>query len=257
MGVRVRHLGEVLVDRFNRIPILSFSIVLWSIASLWGAFSHSYEKLLVTRPALGAVTATAGPGIASLTGDSFRARERGRVYAYIRGGETAGEAAGYIGGGSVTGAISWPAAHSAHSPRLLPGPLALADGPERLRGGQSKLERRVIDLDEAIARARSAADQPGGADDDTPEADELAREPARQRGVPPDPGLVLDEDPQRMGLGVIYRPRPEPRDRAQSRAQTIAPPAVSGPQRVPDRSRRRVMIRAGATTTAPRPAQRW
>ena len=61
----------------------------------------------------------------------------------------------------------------------------------------------MIDLDEAIARARSAADQLGRADDDAPEADELAREAARRRGVPPDPGLVLDEDPQRMGLGVI------------------------------------------------------
>jgi MFS family permease len=79
--------------------MLSFSIVLSSIASLMVAFSHSYEQLLVTRLALGAVTATAGPAIASLTGDSFPARERGGVYAYIRGGEIAGEAAGCIGGG--------------------------------------------------------------------------------------------------------------------------------------------------------------
>jgi hypothetical protein len=208
----------------------------------------------VIRLALGEVTATAGPAIASLTGDSFPARERGRVYAYNLGGEIAGEAAGYIGGGSVTGAISWRAAHSARAPRLLPGPLALADGPEPLRGGQSRLERRVIDLDEAIARARSAADQLGGADDaDAPEADELAREAARRRGVPPDPGLVLDEDPQRVGLGVIApagttRPGSEPgADHRSSCGQ--------GPQRVRGRSRRRVMIRAGARTTAPRPAQ--
>jgi MFS family permease len=100
----------VLVDRFRQIPILPVSIVLWSIASLVEAFLHSYEQLLVTRLALGAVTATASPAIASLTGDSFPAPERGPVYAYIRGGEIAGEAAGYIGGRSVTGATSWRAA---------------------------------------------------------------------------------------------------------------------------------------------------
>ena len=88
-----------------------------------GAFSHSYEQLLVTRLALGEVTATAGPAIASLTGDSFPASERGRVYAYILGREIAGEAVGYIGGGSVTGAISWRPAHGARAPQLLPGAL--------------------------------------------------------------------------------------------------------------------------------------
>jgi MFS family permease len=46
-------------------------------------FSPSNEQLLVTRLALGAVTAPASPAIASLTGDHFPARERGRGYAYI------------------------------------------------------------------------------------------------------------------------------------------------------------------------------
>lgn len=42
----------VLVDRFTQIPMLSVSIVLWSIASLVEALWHSYEQLLVSRPAL-------------------------------------------------------------------------------------------------------------------------------------------------------------------------------------------------------------
>src|SRR5204862_3785074 len=58
-----------LVDRVKRMPLLSGSIVLWSVASLASAFAGSYSTLLITRLALGAVTATAGPAIASLSSD--------------------------------------------------------------------------------------------------------------------------------------------------------------------------------------------
>ena len=86
----------LMVDRTRRMPLLAFSILLWSVASLMSAFAGSYSGLLLTRLALGAVAATAGPAIASLTGDYFPARERGRVYAYILGGEVAGTAVGFI-----------------------------------------------------------------------------------------------------------------------------------------------------------------
>src|SRR5437764_1246463 len=62
----------MLVDRIKRVPMLSLSILLWSIASLLSAFAGSYSSLLLTRLLLGAVTATAGPAIASLTGDAVR-----------------------------------------------------------------------------------------------------------------------------------------------------------------------------------------
>src|SRR6202042_461764 len=88
----------------------SVSIVAWSIASFASAFAGGYSTLLLTRLLLGAVTATAGPAIASLTGDYFPARERGRVYAYILGGEILGTAAGFIISGSVASLIDWRAA---------------------------------------------------------------------------------------------------------------------------------------------------
>ena len=88
-------------DRVKRIPMLAASIVLWSIASLLGAFAGSYSTLLLTRLLLGAVVATAGPAIASLTGDYFPAKERGKIYAYILGGEIGGNALGFIVCGSV------------------------------------------------------------------------------------------------------------------------------------------------------------
>src|SRR2546421_7560953 len=142
----------MLVDRFKRIPMLSVSIVLWSIASLVSAFSASYGHLLLTRLALGAVTATAGPAIASLTGDYFPARDRGRVYAYILGGEIAGTAVGFIISGSVASLIDWRAAFFLLA---IPGFFLARElyrtVPEPLRGGQSRLQPRVPDLHQAPA----------------------------------------------------------------------------------------------------------
>src|SRR5438067_506752 len=89
------------VDRTKRMPLLAISIILWSVATLFSAFAANYSSLLLTRLALGAVAATAGPAIASLTGDYFPASERGRIWAYILGGEVVGTAAGFIVSGSI------------------------------------------------------------------------------------------------------------------------------------------------------------
>jgi len=192
------------VDRAKRIPMLSASILLWSVASLFSAFAGSYSTLLLTRFLLGAVTATAGPAIASLTGDYFPARERGRVYAYILGGEIIGSAIGFIISGTVAAAISWRAAFLLLA---IPGFFLARElwrtVPEPLRGGQSRLAPGAVTLADAHAQAAAEAqwswEQPGeqpGAQRDS----ELAREVARERGVKPDPHLVLDEDPRAIGL---------------------------------------------------------
>ena len=191
----------MLVDRYKRIPMLSVSIVLWSVASLLSAFSANYSHLLLTRLALGVVTATAGPAIASLTGDYFPARERGRIYAYILGGEIAGTAAGFIISGSVASLISWRVSFLLLA---IPGFFLARElwrtVPEPLRGGQSRLEPGVVDLGEAVAASRSQAPAAENADDEEAEPDEIAHEAVRQRGVSPDPDLVLKEDPNKMSL---------------------------------------------------------
>ncbi len=190
----------LLVDRIKRIPMLSLSIVLWSVASIASAFSSSYSNLLLTRLLLGAVTATAGPAIASLTGDYFPSRERGRVYAYILGGEIAGTAVGFIISGSLASLISWRAAFLLLG---IPGFFLARElyrtVPEPLRGGQSRLAPGVVDLKEAVAAG--AAQPPVAQDEEAePEIDDLAHEAVRQRGVEPDPELVLTEDPRNMKL---------------------------------------------------------
>ena len=193
-----------LVDRFNRVKLLSGSIVLWSLAMLVSGAARSYSTLLFSRLALGAVTATAGPAIASLTGDYFLARERGRIYGYILGGEIAGTAVGFLISGWISGLLSWRFAFWAIAiPGLFLARTLWRTLPEPLRGGQSRLEHGTEDLFAAASgahrRSSSADDAPGG------EEAELAHEAARIRGIRPDPDLVLDEDPAEMRLTRAVR----------------------------------------------------
>ncbi len=194
----------LLVDRVKRIPLLSLSIALWSVASLASAFAGGYGRLLLTRLALGAVTATAGPAIASLTGDYFPARERGRVYGYILAGEAVGTAAGFIVSGTVASVFTWRAAFVLLAiPGFFLARTLWRTVPEPQRGGQSRLEPGASDF----AAVRSAADPPAEEQPDEPDrGDDPAPAAARRRGVRADPRRVLREDPQALGLvrGVRY-----------------------------------------------------
>jgi MFS family permease len=231
----------LLVDRTKRIPLLAISIVLWSIASLTSAFASSYSSLLLSRVFLGAVVASAGPAIASLTGDYFPAKERGHIYAYILGGEIAGTAVGFIVCGSIASLTTWRAAFFLLA---IPGFFLARElyrtVPEPQRGGQSRLEPGVIDLMAAAtaaqSRANAEAQAPGQAPaeppaDASPEDsgqltlaigeqegggvpppppppgadDDPAQEAVRKLGVEADPDLVLTEDPRAMGLVPAVR----------------------------------------------------
>jgi len=201
----------LLVDRIKRIPMLSLSIVLWSFASLLSAFAGSYGTLLLTRLLLGAVVATAGPAIASLTGDYFPARERGRIYAYILGGEIGGNAIGFIVSGNVASAIDWRAAFVVLAiPGFFLARELYRSVPEPLRGGQSHLQPGAEDLVEeaARARARAAGDSGSGSDwleDEAPRVDDLAQQAAKRLGLEPDPKLVLSRDPRTLSLSDAVR----------------------------------------------------
>jgi MFS family permease len=189
----------LLVDKVKRIPMLAISILLWSVASLLSAFASNYSNLLLSRVFLGAVVATAGPAIASLTGDYFPATERGRVYAYILGGEVAGTAFGFIVSGTVA-VITWRAAFFLLA---IPGFFLARElyrtVPEPLRGGQSRLEPGVVDLRQAVSDSaqRAPVDAAG---EPVADQDDAARAAVRARGVEPDPKLVLDQDPRTMPL---------------------------------------------------------
>jgi MFS family permease len=182
----------VLADRVRRIPMLAGAIVLWGGAMLWTATVPTFDRLLLARVFLGGVTAAAGPIVASLVGDWFAPSERGRIYGYVISGELVGAAIGF----AVTGGIATLSWRAAFVILALPA-FALAwlvfQLREPARGGRAPL------------RADGA---------ETPESDEAdegdvhitdAQHLARERGIEPDPQLVLRRDPREMSLLAATR----------------------------------------------------
>jgi predicted MFS family arabinose efflux permease len=189
----------VLADRMNRTRILSISILAWGAAELMSGFCVSFMMLILTRLALGAVTATAGPGVASLTGDLFPAQERSRIYGMILTGELLGAGLGVVIAGDIGAAISWRVGLAILA---LPS-LALAWAihrhfPEPARGGQSRLVEGADEIPSAEMVEASPESYPGPeveAQGDEPSGDEhpvLAM--IEESDVEPDEALVVAAD---------------------------------------------------------------
>ncbi|MBV8989503.1 MAG: MFS transporter, partial [Solirubrobacterales bacterium] len=177
-----------LTDRVPRVPLLTISVLLWAAAMVVSALSLSYEMLLISRMALGVVTATAGPTIASLIGDLFPAAERAKVYGWIQSGELAGGAVGLVAGGAIAGLVSWRASFA----MLAVPALALAWGlrrklPEPSRGGAGQLAPQD-------GKPESAEDN-----------EALVQREVRSRGVEPDQARILRKDPVTMSLPNAVR----------------------------------------------------
>jgi MFS family permease len=183
----------VLADRVTRTRVLGGAIVLWGAAMIWSATAPTFGQLLLARLFLGAVTAAAGPIVASLVGDWFAAAERGRVYSYVLSGEFIGAAIGF----SVTGGIatlSWRAAFVILALPAFVLAWLIFKLPEPARGGTSPLL--------SVGAEPPPVTQPGDEDgEQTTDAQRIARD----RGLEPDPELVLTEDPRQMGLLAATR----------------------------------------------------
>ncbi len=191
----------ILTDRTTRTTLLAASIVGWAAATALSGAATSYLWLLLARVALGIVTATAGPTVASLTGDYFPAADRGRMYGLIIGGDLVGTGIGYVISGDISSLTTWRVAFW----WLVIPSLALAWAvwrlPEPARGGMSPIaagaERlpaeRPADPGQPGAVPGAAAGQPPGPD--TGPAADLAGEIAGRSGVQPQEDLVLHRDP--------------------------------------------------------------
>jgi len=194
----------VLVDRINRTRLLWVSILIWSAAMVVNGASTSFVMLLISRLALGAVVATAGPAVASLTGDMFPAAERGRVYGYILAGELVGTGTGYLVSGNVAAALSW---RYSFWVLAVPG-LILAVAirrllPEPQRGGHGQLFPAATGTRTATTGVSAAPDAAGHADRSAPTAgsdDDLVEREVQEQGIPTRAGLVLRADPARLSL---------------------------------------------------------
>lgn len=172
----------VLTDRVNRTRLLAVSIAFWTVAQLASAVSQSYLWLLIARMALGAVTATAGPTVASLVGDSFAARSRSRSYGYVLAGELVGTGLGFLVTGELTFWFGWRVGFAWLA---LPGAVLVWAAyrlAEPERGGHKHLQ---LSSDAAGER-----EEP-----DASAAEGLAARAAEERQVQPRDDLVLDSDP--------------------------------------------------------------
>lgn len=191
----------VLVDRTNRVRLLTFSIVLWAVAVLFSGAAQSYVWLVVVRVLLGVVTATASPAVASLTGDFFPASDRGRVYGLIVGGDLVGVGIGFVVSGDISSVLPWRFAFW----WLIVPSLVLAYFvsrlPEPARGGGSQLE------ESKEVHGEDAADpEPGGEDGASdPGRDNFAVQEARRQHVQPESALVLEADPAHRSVWWVIR----------------------------------------------------
>jgi MFS family permease len=178
-----------LADRVRRTWTLALAIVLWGGAMIWSATVSNFGELLVARLALGGVTAIAGPFIASLVGDYFRASERGRIYGFILAGELVGAGVGFAVTGDIA-ALSWRAAFVILALPAFVLAWLVARLPEPKRGGSEPLipEGDVADTEEHDSHDGTAA-----------------QHLARRKRIEPHEELVLTEDPARLGLFAAVR----------------------------------------------------
>lgn len=197
----------VLTDRVNRVRLLSASIVLWSAAMLASAFAPSFAVLVLTRMALGAVAATAGPTLASLIGDLFPASERAKVWGMVLTGELLGAGIGVVGSGGLAGALSWRYGFGWLAiPGLVLAFLIAKLLVEPARGGQSRLEpgaEEIVGAAEAQAQAERASEE--RPQEELEQEQELAQDIIRRQGHRPDERLVLHRDPVGMSLKAAIK----------------------------------------------------
>jgi MFS family permease len=176
----------VLADRVTRTRVLGATIVLWGVAMLWSATATSFGNLLLARLFLGAVTASAGPMVASLVGDWFGSWERGRIYGVILAGEYLGAGVGFAVTGNIA-AISWRAAFVILAFPAFVLALVVWRLREPERGGKG-----VLAHDSEPAPVLEP-------DETTTETD--AQRLARERGLAPESELIVDSRAARkMGL---------------------------------------------------------
>jgi predicted MFS family arabinose efflux permease len=178
----------VLADRVRRTRVLGATITLWGVAMIWSSTASSFHELLVTRLFLGAVTASAGPIVASLVGDWFGSWERGRIYGLILAGEFLGAGVGFAVTGNIS-ALSWRAAFVILALPAFALAVAVWRLREPARGGKGVLANEYVAPPPEAAQAEEVSQET--------DAQRLARE----RGLAPDPELVVGpREARRMGL---------------------------------------------------------
>lgn len=183
----------LLTDRVRRVTLLTVSTSLWAAATFLSGFASSYGWLLAARAGLGAVAATAGPTVASLTGDFVPARSRARMLGLILGGELVGAGLGFLISSVVTQMFGW---RFAFWWLVVPGIAVVwvvARLPEPERAGQGTIQREPSAGSGAFRSGFPPAEAGGGGGGG--ESDRAGRAFA-EAAARPEERLVLREDPR-------------------------------------------------------------
>lgn len=199
----------VFVDRMNRTRLLQVAIVFWALAMVCSGLATGFVFLILARVGLGLVTAVAGPAIASLIGDYFPERERGKIYGYVLSGELIGAGFGFVVAGQFA-ILSWRAPFFVLVLPTLGVWWLIRRLPEPARGGPSRLPPGAGEIRSAaaIAAGRCEPYPPDGEpeqDDQPARAGGLAHEIARDDPIQPRASVVLRQDPDAMTLWQAVR----------------------------------------------------
>ncbi|MHA3794450.1 MFS transporter [Sphingomonas sp. YL-JM2C] len=93
-------------DRFNRQRIILFGCLVWTVASMAGAFTSTFLSLLATRAVVGLAESTLVPAAVSLLGAYVLRSRLGIANGLFFSGVTLGKALAFIGGGVALGVLA-------------------------------------------------------------------------------------------------------------------------------------------------------
>jgi MFS transporter, Spinster family, sphingosine-1-phosphate transporter len=97
----------ILADRWIRKKIISFGVLLWSIATFISGLVQSFHQLLAARSAVGIGEAAYGPSATSLLADKFPEEKRAAVNSTFHLGMFAGGTLGMILAGVIGTYLGW------------------------------------------------------------------------------------------------------------------------------------------------------
>jgi MFS family permease len=94
-------------DRWNRVRLIVFGLVPWSLAMFWTGAATSFAMMFCARLLLGSVEATQGPSTPSLIGDYYPVSRRSRLMGVYQVGNLIGTLLGFAVAGVLATLFSW------------------------------------------------------------------------------------------------------------------------------------------------------
>lgn len=96
-----------LLDRTNRVRLLSLMLGVWSLVTMLGAFATGYWQLFAMRMGVGAAEASTSPAVQSLVASIFPAGKRASAMGVVFSGVAIGTGLIFAVGGFVSEAFGW------------------------------------------------------------------------------------------------------------------------------------------------------